>query len=99
MGRQVSKRFKKEKAKAAAKRRKGEAATKWQHALTAAIGVCEWDDADGGELIGALVQLPDGSQDALVAGRGGGGHGAGGGSHNALPRKQRCRGGPQLEKL
>ena len=68
MGRQVSKRFKKEKAKAAAKRRKGEAATKWQHALTAAIGVCEWDDADGGELIGALVQLPEAVKMLLLQG-------------------------------
>lgn len=68
MGRQVSKRFKKEKAKAAAKRQKGEAATKWQHALTAAIGVCEWDDADGGELIGALVQLPEAVKMLLLQG-------------------------------
>ncbi len=68
MGRQVSKRFKKEKAKAAAKRQKGEAATKWQHALTAAIGVCEWDDADGGELIGALMQLPEAVKMLLLQG-------------------------------
>ena len=68
MGRQVSKRFKKEKAKAAAKRQKGEAATKWQHALTAAIGVCEWDDAAGGELIGALVQLPEAVKMLLLQG-------------------------------
>ena len=39
-----------------------------QQAFTAAIGVCEWDDADGGELIGALMQLPEAVKMLLLQG-------------------------------
>lgn len=72
MGRQVkrSKRMKKEKAKQAAKRQKGESTVRWQRALDSAIGICKWDDADGGELVGALIQLPEAA--AMLTHQGGG---------------------------